>query len=129
MNFKKYLILVIAFMVLANIPYIGYLPYSEIRRCSSTGGIMVLNCGGEESGVYLNPVFWLPFIFINKLLHGNTSFKFFLSYTYGHPQYKNFFDFYFSGWVLFLAPISIIYSTLVVLLFSKLYKVFFNKKF
>ena len=123
MKFIKYLIIVVAFMVLANIPYIGYFPYSKTATCSYylDKGIMPGNCGMEYKGVYLNPIFWLPFMLIVRFLGGGDFIKLSID--------KNITNEFISEWGIFFLFILAIYSGLVVLIFSKLYRIFFNKKF
>ena len=123
MKFIKYLVLVVGFIVLANIPYIGYFPYSKTATCGYylDKGFMPGNCGMEYKEVYLNPIFWLPFMLIVRFLGGGDFYK--LSVD------RNITIEFISGMGIFFIFILAIYAGLVVLIFSKLYKIFFNKKF
>ena len=123
MKIVKYLLFVALFIVLANIPYIGYFPYSETATCSYylDKGIMPGNCGMEYKGVYLNPIFWLPFMLIVRFLGGGDFIKLSID--------RNITVEFISGMGIFFIFILAIYSGLAVLIFSKLYKIFFNKKF
>jgi len=55
---KKVLLTFFVFIILANIPYVGYFPQVFKNEC--TYPVSMGNCGHSSTFAILNPLFWLP---------------------------------------------------------------------
>lgn len=129
MAFIKLSIYILAFVLLSNLPYIGYFPYQEIDECLPPPNINMINCGGEIKGAYLNPVFWSPFILLDAVfLDKNITLKTFLSSTHGYPQHRTVFNLYYYNLGVIYFIIHIIYAVMTAFLLLRLYKKFTVKK-
>lgn len=75
MKILKTFLLVVVIVILANIPYVGYLPRVFKGWCDPSSFIHPMNCGLSSKVALLNPIFWLPTVIIQRLVTGESPFE------------------------------------------------------